>query len=153
MDSRPTRSVAHELSPELSSQLSLEVSPQFSSKLKVLAYIRPPNPAKVKRFAARRTFKNRKTAKNQAKLPPKYKALFAASESIPVDKLPEDTVFAGTLNVQGYLEVRVEKESEDSTFSRIPHNTQNTIPILNYRSTRSNKYFPLGYATVPWVSL
>lgn len=40
-------------------------------------------------------------------------------ESIPVDKLPEDTVFAGTLNVQGYLEVRVEKESEDSTFSRI----------------------------------
>lgn len=40
-------------------------------------------------------------------------------ESIPVDKLPDDIVFAGTLNVQGYLEVRVEKESEDSTFSRI----------------------------------
>jgi len=40
-------------------------------------------------------------------------------ESIPVDKLPEDTVFAGTMNVQGYLEIKVEKESSDSTFARI----------------------------------
>ena len=40
-------------------------------------------------------------------------------ESIPVDKLPDDTAFAGTLNVQGYLEIRVEKASEDSTFARI----------------------------------
>ena len=40
-------------------------------------------------------------------------------ESIPVDKLPEDTVFAGTMNVQGYLEIKVEKESGDSTFARI----------------------------------
>ena len=40
-------------------------------------------------------------------------------ESIPVDKLPEDTVFAGTMNVQGYLEIKVEKASKDSTFARI----------------------------------
>lgn len=40
-------------------------------------------------------------------------------ESVPVDKLPEDTVFAGTLSVQGYLEVRVDKLSTDSTFAKI----------------------------------
>ena len=40
-------------------------------------------------------------------------------ESIPVDKITDDTVFAGSMNVQGYLEVKVEKESGDSTFARI----------------------------------
>lgn len=40
-------------------------------------------------------------------------------ESTPVDKQPEDTVFAGTLNIQGYLEVQVTKESKDSLFARI----------------------------------
>lgn len=40
-------------------------------------------------------------------------------ESVPVDKKVEATVFAGTLNMQGYLEVRVTKISIDSTFSKI----------------------------------
>ena len=40
-------------------------------------------------------------------------------ESIPVDKITDDAVFAGSMNVQGYLEIRVEKESNDSTFARI----------------------------------
>lgn len=40
-------------------------------------------------------------------------------ESVPVDKTVDDTVFASTLNVQGYLEIRVEKASQDSTFARI----------------------------------
>jgi len=40
-------------------------------------------------------------------------------ESTPVDKVIGNQVFAGSLNVQGYLEVQVEKESSDSTFARI----------------------------------
>ncbi len=40
-------------------------------------------------------------------------------ESVPADKTLQSKVFAGTLNIQGYLEIQVEKFSEDSTFSRI----------------------------------
>ncbi len=40
-------------------------------------------------------------------------------ESIPKDKRKDNTVFAGTLNRQGYLEIKVTKESKDSTFSKI----------------------------------
>ena len=40
-------------------------------------------------------------------------------ESIPKDKQKGSPVFAGTLNRQGYLEVKVTKESKDSTFSKI----------------------------------
>ncbi len=40
-------------------------------------------------------------------------------ESIPKDKQKDSTVFAGTLNRQGYLEIKVLKESENSTFSKI----------------------------------
>lgn len=40
-------------------------------------------------------------------------------ESTPVDKQVGAKVFAGTLNIQGYLEVKVTKISSDSLFSRI----------------------------------
>jgi Zn2+/Cd2+-exporting ATPase len=40
-------------------------------------------------------------------------------ESIPVDKGPGDEVFAGTLNGEGALEVRVTRVVEDSTISRV----------------------------------
>ena len=42
-------------------------------------------------------------------------------ESIPVDKEPGDTVFAGTLNSQGALTVRVTKLASDTTLARIIH--------------------------------
>lgn len=40
-------------------------------------------------------------------------------ESTPVDKTLNSKVFAGTLNVQGYLEIQTKKVSTDSTFSQI----------------------------------
>lgn len=40
-------------------------------------------------------------------------------ESIPVDKYKGDEVFAGSINQQGYLEVRTTNKSEDSTISQI----------------------------------
>ncbi|MGW4633820.1 heavy metal translocating P-type ATPase [Nocardia sp. NPDC004415] len=40
-------------------------------------------------------------------------------ESLPVDKHPGDTVFAGTLNGTGVLRIRVERRAEDSVVARI----------------------------------
>ena len=40
-------------------------------------------------------------------------------ESIPADKRVDNIVFAGTLNLNGYLEILVTKTSKDSTFSKI----------------------------------
>ncbi len=40
-------------------------------------------------------------------------------ESVPVDKRLDDTVFAGTINLNGYLEIEVLKESKNSTFAKI----------------------------------
>lgn len=40
-------------------------------------------------------------------------------EPIPKDKHEGDSVFAGTLNIHGYLEVRVAKTAKDSTLSKI----------------------------------
>src|SRR5699024_2746937 len=42
-------------------------------------------------------------------------------ESIPVDKVNGDTVYAGTINESGSLEVKVTKLNEDTTLSKIIH--------------------------------
>lgn len=40
-------------------------------------------------------------------------------ESVPVDKVEDDTVYAGTINESGYLEIEVTSEASDNTLSRI----------------------------------
>ena len=40
-------------------------------------------------------------------------------ESVPVDKTVDDEVYAGTINEEGYLEIRVTSEAADNTLSRI----------------------------------
>jgi len=40
-------------------------------------------------------------------------------ESVPKDKIKGDTVFASTLNQNGYLEIKVTKTSQNSTFTKI----------------------------------
>ncbi|WP_049902338.1 heavy metal translocating P-type ATPase [Halococcus agarilyticus] len=40
-------------------------------------------------------------------------------ESVPVDKTAGDEVYAGTINEEGYLEIRVTSKAEDNTLSRI----------------------------------
>ncbi len=40
-------------------------------------------------------------------------------ESLPVDKMPEDKVFAGTVNGEGALEVKVTRLAKDSTLARV----------------------------------
>jgi len=42
-------------------------------------------------------------------------------ESVPIDKVCGSRVFAGTINISGALEIKVEKRVEDSTLSRIIH--------------------------------
>lgn len=42
-------------------------------------------------------------------------------ESVPVDKAPGEEVFAGTLNVEGLMEVVVTKRVEDTTIAKIIH--------------------------------
>lgn len=40
-------------------------------------------------------------------------------ESLPKDKIVGDAVYAGTININGYLEIKVTKISKDSTISKI----------------------------------
>ncbi|TWI55541.1 Cd2+/Zn2+-exporting ATPase [Pseudomonas duriflava] len=42
-------------------------------------------------------------------------------ESLPVDKVPGDRLFAGTINGEGSLEYRVTRRADDSTLARIIH--------------------------------
>lgn len=42
-------------------------------------------------------------------------------ESIPLAKSPGESVFAGSINVEGVLQIRVEKTSADNTIARIIH--------------------------------
>ncbi|MHA1929859.1 MAG: heavy metal translocating P-type ATPase [Candidatus Thorarchaeota archaeon] len=68
-------------------------------------------------------------------------------ESLPVEKSKGDQVFAGSINLDGYLEIKVTKESKDSVLSRIIHLVQEArkdkSPTERYISKIAHIYTPI----------
>ena len=67
-------------------------------------------------------------------------------ESMPVEKLPESTVFSGTLNESGRLEIKTEKVGEGTTLARIVHLVQEAqgsrAPIQNLADRFTTWFLP-----------
>jgi Cd2+/Zn2+-exporting ATPase len=78
-------------------------------------------------------------------------------ESLPVDKGPGDQVFAGTININGALEVKVTKAGEDTTLGRV-HNLilaaeKTRLPFMRIIDQYMGYYTPfvLVVAAIVWV--
>ncbi len=80
-------------------------------------------------------------------------------ESVPVEKEPGDPVYAGTINQEGYLEVKVTKPSRDTTLAKIIHLIEEAeeqrAPIERFVDRFARYYTPtvvltaIGVAAVP----
>ncbi|MGB7181420.1 MAG: heavy metal translocating P-type ATPase, partial [Burkholderiaceae bacterium] len=78
-------------------------------------------------------------------------------ESIPVDKATGDTVFAGTINQTGMLEVRVTAPANDSTIARIIHAVEQAqgtrAPTQKFVDQFASVYTPLVFVVALAVAL
>ena len=68
-------------------------------------------------------------------------------ESLPVDKKPEDDVFAGTINLTGVLDIRVNRAGHDTTLGRVRDlilaAEKTKLPILRIVDQYMGFYTPL----------
>lgn len=78
-------------------------------------------------------------------------------ESVPVDKAPGDTVFAGTINQNGELEYQVTARASDSTLARIIRAVQEAqatrAPTQRFVDAFSKYYTPAVFALAVAVAL
>jgi len=78
-------------------------------------------------------------------------------ESMPVEKLPDSVVYAGTINQSGALEIRVERIGRDTSYGRIieavEHAERSRAPVqqLADRLAGYLVYFALGAAAVTFI--
>ncbi|GAB3071256.1 heavy metal translocating P-type ATPase [Salinicoccus sesuvii] len=72
-------------------------------------------------------------------------------ESMPVDKIVGDTVYAGTINAHGSIEVKVTKLVEDTTISRIVHMVEEAqeqrAPTQAFIDKFASIYTPIVFAS------
>jgi len=65
-------------------------------------------------------------------------------ESMPIDKTINDKVYAGTININGALEIRTEKTGEDTTLGkiiRIIHEAQGNKGVMQKTADKFAQYF------------
>ncbi|HEY1678603.1 MAG TPA: cation-translocating P-type ATPase [Candidatus Sulfotelmatobacter sp.] len=78
-------------------------------------------------------------------------------EAMPVEKLSEDTVYAGTVNQSGALEIRADKLGRDTTFGKIveavEHAERSRAPIQKTADRLAGYlvYFALGAAILTFI--
>jgi len=78
-------------------------------------------------------------------------------ESMPVEKLPDSVVYAGTINQSGALEIRVERIGRDTSYGRIieavEHAERSRAPVqqLADRLARYLVYFALAAAAITFI--
>lgn len=78
-------------------------------------------------------------------------------ESVPVEKRPGDTVFAGTINHEGYLEIKVTKRVKDTTLAKIIHLVEEAearrAPVERFVDRFAKYYTPSVVAVAAVVAI